>query len=285
MKRSTLASLLFLAFAVAFTGIFGATTVEARGARKKESVRQDDSYRQEDILSRGNKPWYFYYNTGLEAKNRGDWKRAKDNFLLAISVDPEPGRKKRTSGPNFQEYYPYLEAARSYYNLGEIAEAEKFLRMEEDKNVAPKDMIGALQQLIIEGRKEPMVFLYTIVEQTSANFVDIKGIAFDYHNIDKLTIGDREVAGSTLRDATIDERKALPYEPKLGFTPLSTKYFEVLGYPLTRLGENRIPIRAYATNPDRKSALLELVIFRMNPKTAQAPAAAAPAEAEAAPAE
>lgn len=277
MKRQ---SLLFSALCFGLLTAFAlseVSLVEARGARQKSREREDTDITTEDMLSRGDKPWYFYYQTGKEAGNAGNWQRAKENFLLAISVDPEPGVKKRIRSSSFSEYFPYYKLSEAYYHLGDIQNAEKYLRISENKGACPKDMIGSLWQLIIEGRKEPQVFLFTVPEQTAASFVDIKGIAFDYHKVTGITVGDRD---ATIRAATKDEVKALPYEPKLGFVPLDTVYFELLGYPLNNLGENRITIRGAASNPDRKSKLLELVVFKKQVEGTEqeAPADAAPAE-------
>jgi tetratricopeptide (TPR) repeat protein len=274
MTRKSLALIIFLA---AIIGLLQIVEVDARGSRRGWSRDRgsDDAVQSEEVISRAQRPWYFYYQTGLEREQIGDWKRAKDNFIIAISLEPEPNAKKRTIANKFIHYYPYYKAANAYYHLGDIQNAERYLRVSENKKVAPRDRISGLWQLIIEGRRKPRVFMYSTVERTNKQFVDIKGIAFDYHDIVRVTVGGRE---AVMREATKDEVKALPYEPRLGFEPLDTVHFELLGYELRNLGENQIKVRAFATNPDRKSDLVEVMVFRQKLEEPQAPSQPAPVE-------
>lgn len=271
MKRTRI---FFTSLAILLAGAtLLADFAEARGRRRGRGRDTNQGPSEEVTRTTGGRPWYFYYTAAQDLEKSNNWKRAKDNYILAISADPEPDPKKRVTGRKFLQYFPYYRAARAYYYLGQVQEAEKYLRQAESKNVAPRDLVGELWQLIIDGRQTPQVFIYSIGnERTKQAFIDIKGIAFDYHNIEKITVSQGNYSvDAFIRDAELpDEVKTLPYEPRLGFDPIDTKYFESLAFPLNNYGENRIQLRAHASNPDRKSDLIEVTIFRDPPEEEKA---------------
>jgi hypothetical protein len=64
-----------------------------------------------------NAPWYANYELGLELERKGDYPRALQHFIDAVSSRPNPQRQARMYGMWLIDYYPYFHIARSHVQL------------------------------------------------------------------------------------------------------------------------------------------------------------------------
>ena len=62
-------------------------------------------------------PWYANYELGLELERKGDFPRALQHFIDAVSTRPNPQRQARMYGMWLVDYYPYFHIARSHARL------------------------------------------------------------------------------------------------------------------------------------------------------------------------
>ena len=62
-------------------------------------------------------PWYANYELGLELERKGDYPRALQHFIDAVSSRPNPQKQARMYGMWLVDYYPYFHIARSHARL------------------------------------------------------------------------------------------------------------------------------------------------------------------------
>jgi hypothetical protein len=64
-----------------------------------------------------NAPWYARYELALELERKGDYPRALQQLIDAVSLRPNPQRRARMYGMWLIDYYPYFHIAREHVRL------------------------------------------------------------------------------------------------------------------------------------------------------------------------
>lgn len=94
--------------------------------RKPLLTEEEFNILRRDVLTRcdlpadtnlRNAPWYANYELGLELERKGDYPRALQHFIDAVSSRPNPQRQARMYGMWLIDYYPYFHIARSHVRL------------------------------------------------------------------------------------------------------------------------------------------------------------------------
>lgn len=66
----------------------------------------------------GDTPWYYHYESALDAARSGEQPKALAELLEAVVRRPEPQRRARTYGMWLVDYYPYFQIARLHAQMG-----------------------------------------------------------------------------------------------------------------------------------------------------------------------
>jgi hypothetical protein len=91
--------------------------------------------------------FYAAYEQGLEHEGQGRWREAREAFLTAAELRPEPAQRAKTYGVNFlHDYDPYLHLARAELALGLLDEAEAHIARSAAAGVSPQAAIDELEQ-------------------------------------------------------------------------------------------------------------------------------------------
>lgn len=100
--------------------------------------------------------FYEAYRKGLEYKAAQNWSLARDHFVEAAQLNPQPAKRVRTYGLNFvRDYDPYAHMAQCEVELGLFREAQKHLEISRKAGVMPAMMLDLLQRRIEAGLRGP----------------------------------------------------------------------------------------------------------------------------------
>jgi TolB-like protein len=75
-------------------------------------------------MAEGLAQWHVFYKNGLEAVERGEWRRGVENFQKTLKIKGRDTKKTRAYGTTFIEYFPHREIGICYYHLGDVERAK-----------------------------------------------------------------------------------------------------------------------------------------------------------------
>jgi hypothetical protein len=88
------------------------------------------------------KEWYEYYFEAQQAVKQKDWETTITLLQQAIKTDPNPGKRKRTTGTRTVRYFPYLGLGKAYFVIGDHQAAQKACEESKRRGVAPKLLVN-----------------------------------------------------------------------------------------------------------------------------------------------
>lgn len=98
--------------------------------------------------------WYEYYERGVTAARAGKCEQAIPDLLAALREQGEPRLRIRTYGTNFLvRYDPYLYLAECSALLGDLAAAEKYLRVSKAAGVSDSRDLAKVAELVAKQRE------------------------------------------------------------------------------------------------------------------------------------
>lgn len=93
--------------------------------------------------------FYEAYTKGLELQRTEQWSAAREAFLRAAELHPQPERRIKTYGLNFLHLYdPYIHLAHCEARLGMYAEAARDLEISRRAGVTPQPLLEEIQRKV-----------------------------------------------------------------------------------------------------------------------------------------
>ena len=99
--------------------------------------------------------FYEAYERGEDHQKAGRHQEAREAFLTAVAIHPEPAERIKTYGLNFlHQYDPYLHLAQVEIDLGLLEEAQAHLERSATAEVSPVEEIEAARIALLEALRD-----------------------------------------------------------------------------------------------------------------------------------
>lgn len=128
------------------TGKYSRPAYAVYTARPPVISEQEFNQLRQDVMTKCNlppdsklsqTPWYARYELGLELERKGDYPRALNQLIDAVTLRPNPQTHARMYGMWLIDYYPYFHIARAHVRLQNWLCAKNALDISQKVNEIP----------------------------------------------------------------------------------------------------------------------------------------------------